>query len=346
MNSLEKAWYTGAKWPFLLLPLEGVYKKLARNDQKKKRARQKALPVPVIVVGNITVGGTGKSPVVSHLCRALQKFGWHPGIVSRGYGSQKRTEPLAVTADSDASLAGDEPVMLAAQTSCPVVVDRDRYRAASALLDRTFFQSNFSGSPQCNLIISDDGLQHLSLPRDVEWVVIDASRGLGNGHCLPVGPLREPQSRLKHVDLVLSNGSIQAGQIGGVTAQPMHLLPAVWRNLKTGAIYTADNPPFESTVNAPVVAMAGIGNPERFFLTLEAMGVVIERRPYPDHYSFDGSEVTHNQVVVMTAKDAVKYRRWATENHWVLDVEADIHPSLISALHDQLVDVLTRKNDG
>ena len=346
MKALEKAWYSGAKWPLLLWPLEGIYQHLARRDQAKKLARQKPLPVPVIVVGNITVGGTGKSPMVSLLCRVLQHHGWHPGVVSRGYGGKKYDSPVAVTAESDATEVGDEPVMLAAQTECPVVIDPDRYRAASALLNKAFFQKNFPGHTACNLIISDDGLQHLSLPRDVEWVIIDATRGLGNGHCLPVGPLREPVDRLKKVTQVFANGSVRPVDFSGVQAQPMKLAPRYWRNLRTGETFSASRPPFKTSLRRPAFAMAGIGNPERFFQTLEDLEVHIERHPFPDHHIFKDHEVPDGRVVLMTAKDAVKCRSWSEETYWALDVEARIKPELIENLHHQLVNVLKRKQHG
>ena len=346
MKALEKAWYSGAKWPLLLLPLEGIYQHLARKDQAKKQARQKPLPVPVIVVGNITVGGTGKSPVVSMLCRLLQRHGWQPGVISRGYGGKKTDGPVAVTADSDAMEVGDEPVMLAAQTECPVVIDQDRYRAATALLNKAFFQKHFPGHTACNLIISDDGLQHLSLPRDVEWVIVDAMRGLGNGHCLPVGPLREPADRLKKVNLVLANGSNRPVDVAGIQAQPMKLSPRYWRNLRTGETFSASRPPFKTSQRRPAFAMAGIGNPERFFQTLEDLELHIERHPFPDHHIYKDHEVPDGRVVLMTAKDAVKCRQWTQETHWALDVEACIKPELIETLHHQLLNVLKRKNHG
>lgn len=348
MSPLERAWYQGNKWPLLLWPLEGVYRILARRDQAKKRARQKSLPVPVMVVGNISVGGTGKSPMVALLCRTLQHHGWHPGVISRGYGGKKtgrkkEHEPLAVTASSDPRDVGDEPVMLAAQTQCPVVVGRDRYRAAQALLNPDFFQKHFPAHTPCNLIISDDGLQHLSLPRDVEWVIIDAARGLGNGHCLPVGPLREPAERLKQVDLVLANGTASPVDIAGVRAMPMKLSPRYWRNLHNGETFSAGRPPFKTTLRRPAFAIAGIGNPERFFQTLEGLGLHIERHPFPDHHLYKDHEIPDERLVLMTAKDAVKCRAWSEKTHWALDVEARIKPELIEHLHHQLSHVLKRK---
>lgn len=346
MNALEKAWYNGDKWPLLLSPLEELYKYLAHRDQLKKLKRQKPLPVPVIVVGNITVGGTGKSPVVALLCRALKGKGWQPGVVSRGYGGRQTVEPIAVTAQSDVQEAGDEPVMLAAQTGCPVVVDRNRYRAASALLDTAFFQQHFSTHSPCDLIISDDGLQHLSLPRDIEWVVIDAARELGNQHCLPAGPLREPAERLQTVDLVLANGNTAQSEIVGVQAQPMQLQPLYWRNLLTGETCPVSQPPFKTSPSQPAFAMAGIGNPERFFKTLESLGVHFDRHPFPDHYDYQDQDLPEERLVLMTAKDAVKCRGRAKKSYWALDVEAQISSEIIDNIHLQLVNLVKRKKHG
>jgi len=348
MKSLERAWYTGAKWPLLLMPLEILYRVLAARDQVRKKTLQQPLPVPVLVIGNINVGGTGKSPVVALLCRELKRLGWHPGIISRGYGGQagqKGDSPVAVTAESDPALVGDEPVMLAMQTQCPVVVDQNRFRAAEALLTPAFFQGAFAGKTPCNLVISDDGLQHLSLPRDIEWVVVDAKRGLGNGHCLPVGPLRESADRLQQVDLVLANGADRALAVAEAKAQPMALTPRYWRNLKTGQTFTAQQPPFD-THKEKAIAVAGIGHPERFFQTLDGMGFRFERRPLDDHHLFTAHDLPDDQLILMTAKDGVKCQRWASEKHWVLDVEAEINPDIVLKLHHQLLDILKRKDHG
>lgn len=346
MQALEKAWYSRARWPLLLWPVEGLYRLLARWDRARKRARCKPLPVPVLVVGNITVGGTGKSPLVAMLCQELKRQGWHPAVISRGYGGKRQGQPRAVTPDSDVREVGDEPVMLAAQTGCPLVVDCDRYRAAQALLDHDFFRQYFPGKPPCNLIISDDGLQHLALPRDLEWVVIDAERQLGNGHCLPVGPLRESERRLKTVDLVLANGAVQLQSIAGVDAQPMQLIPRYWRNLNTGDVFSAGEPPFRVSEREPAFAVAGIGHPERFFRTLENLGLNIERHPFPDHYDYGEDDLPADRIVLMTAKDAVKCRNRSENTFWALDIEACIAPDIIDRLHHQLMTISERKHHG
>lgn len=333
MSALEKAWYNKARWPLLLTPLELFYRQLSRRDQAKKQAKQWQPPVPLIVVGNITVGGTGKSPLVCTLVRELKQRGWQPGIVSRGYGGKSANYPLLVNADSDPLQAGDEPVMLATQTACPVVVDPDRSSAAQHLL----------ANSTCDLIISDDGLQHLSMGRDLELVVIDAKRGLGNGHCLPVGPLREPEERLQQVDYIFANGANKSVKLANVSAQAMSLQAIQWRQPLTGQCFPIADRPF----TAQVKAVAGIGHPQRFFSSLESLGLTVQGQPFPDHHQFQEKDVeTDNQPLLMTAKDAVKCRPWLNLNHWVLDVSAQVDLVIIDAIHQKLLDIKQRKNNG
>ncbi|WP_028301157.1 tetraacyldisaccharide 4'-kinase [Oceanospirillum beijerinckii] len=349
--SLQQAWYADARWPLLLTPLEWLYRRLASSDQAKKRAQQWQAPVPLMVVGNITVGGTGKSPLVCTLVHELKQRGWQPGIVSRGYGGQSKHYPLLVDENSDPVQAGDEPVMLAGQTGCPVVVDPNRTAAAQYLLQQT----------EVNLIISDDGLQHLSLGRDLELVVIDAQRGLGNGHCLPVGPLREPADRLHTVDYIFANGAVDGSAIsticdavpGTATAkalgpvknlkgnvQAMTLQPVQWRQPATGQCFDISERPFDVSVKA----VAGIGHPERFFSSLRELGLTVEGEGFADHHRFKAGDITDDgRPVLMTAKDAVKCRHWMTPNHWVLDVSARIAPELIEAINEQLLKIQKEK---
>lgn len=344
MNRLESAWYTQARWPLLLTPVEWLYKHLAARDRQKKQKKQWCAPVPVLVVGNITVGGTGKSPLVSALVHFLRAQGWTPGIISRGYGGQSETYPMRVDGDSDPVIAGDEPVMLAGQTGAPVVVDPDRARAARCLLQHT----------ACDLIISDDGLQHLSLGRDMEIVVIDGQRGLGNGHCLPVGPLREPADRLHQVDYIMLNGAPSNGNAGQkfqrtaglpemLMTTPMRLVPLHWRQPSTGNTFSISAPPFGRVVRA----VAGIGHPERFFNTLKQLGLEVSGQGYPDHHPFKPEEIhTEGDPVLMTAKDAVKCAPWLTDNHWVLDVSAEPDPVIMSDIHAKLLTIQKEKSNG
>ncbi|MFN2409653.1 MAG: tetraacyldisaccharide 4'-kinase [Halomonas sp.] len=316
--------YQGSRWLWPLRPLGRLYQwviqRRARQFQTGGRRAWRA-PVPVIIVGNITLGGTGKSPLVAWLGNRLAAQGWSPGIVSRGYGGSAERYPLRVTPITPVSESGDEPLMLAQQTGLPVMVDPQRSRAAQALVQAG-----------CNVIISDDGLQHLALARDIELVVIDGARGLGNGHCLPAGPLRESPGRLKNVDAVIVNG-ISASELP-VEAVTMHLAPCGWRRLHDGQRFPLAPLPFKTPVNG----LAAIGNPQRFFATLTSMGVAGEWHPLGDHQPLTEALVNQwrGRPLVMTAKDAVKCQAFAPPDSWVLDVEAVLPPDFEHWLTDKL----------
>lgn len=312
--SLAERWvraaYRGSFWLYPLRPLAALYR-LAMERRRRVYARGKKVvwraPVPVIVVGNITLGGTGKSPLVAWLSRWLGERGYTPGIITRGYGGRADRYPLRVTSATPVAQSGDEPLMLAQQTGVAVVADPERARGARALVEAG-----------CDIIISDDGLQHLALGRDLELAVVDGARGLGNGQCLPAGPLREPPRRLADVDAVLVNGEAQRPL--GVDTVAMRLAPARWRRLATGKPSALEPLPFA----LPVRGIAGIGRPARFFATLEALGVHGTWQGYADHHRFSAGdlETERGQALVMTAKDAVKCAALAPPNSWVLDVEA------------------------
>ncbi|MGC3871976.1 tetraacyldisaccharide 4'-kinase [Halomonas sp. GXIMD04776] len=324
MSRWVDAWYRGAGWLKVLIPLEWLYKSIVvrrRRAYMSGRKRAQRLPVPVIVVGNITLGGTGKSPLVAWLGRWLSEQGRRPGIVSRGYGGKAPHYPFQVGVEASVDQSGDEPLMLAQQTGLPVVVDPDRPRGAWALVEAG-----------CDIVIADDGLQHLALGRDLELVVVDGQRGFGNARCLPAGPLREPLSRLGEVDAVIVNG-----EPAKTLPQPgyrMQLRPMHWRHLMDGVCYPIEKPPFSSSVHA----LAGIGHPSRFFTTLETLGLDIEKHPLADHHHFSAGDLRFDDElpVVMTAKDAVKCRPFAHRNCWVLDVEAHPESAFIDWLQTRL----------
>jgi tetraacyldisaccharide 4'-kinase len=296
----------------LLYPLSVVFRcvvALRRAAYARSLLRPQRVDAAVIVVGNVTVGGTGKTPLVLWLTEFLIQHGLTPGIVSRGYGASLR-EATAVTPASDPAHVGDEPVLLAQRSGCPVWVARDRAAAARALLH---------AHPGCGVIVSDDGLQHYGLARDMEIAVIDGTRALGNGLMLPAGPLREPASRLREVDAVVVNGGSRA--VGsGKHAVALKLEGRVFRNLlnphhAVGA---------EHFQRRRVHALAGIGNPQRFFDHLHALGLEFSAHPFPDHHAFvrGDLEFADCDAVVMTEKDAVKCARFANETQWVLRVDA------------------------
>lgn len=269
-------------------------------------------PVPVIVVGNITVGGTGKTPLVIWLVKQLKASGYSPGIISRGYKGAARV-PKEVLDKDIASLVGDEPLLMALRTSCPVWVGGDRPAAARALI---------KSHPECDVIISDDGLQHYALQRDFEIVVVDGDRMYGNQLMLPFGPMREPLSRLSSVDAVVLNGSepAKAGEFQ--------------MRLSGDLFYSLTSP--EKTVQADyfynnkVHAVAGIGNPGRFFSYLRRLGLDVVEHHFPDHYQYQASDLQMlaADIILMTEKDAVKCLHFARDNIWVLPVEAQVSGGL------------------
>ena len=283
------------------------------------------LPLPVIVVGNISVGGTGKSPLVLWLAARLRAAGYQPGIVSRGYKG-KAKKPRAVHAGSDAIEYGDEPVLLARDSGCPVWIGKDRAAAAQALLE---------ANPACNIIISDDGLQHYRLARDVEIAVVDGTRGHGNGKLLPAGPLREPVARLDSVDAVVVRGLAPDALMNTLRAAfTMTLEPAKLRNLHE----TNRTLAFKSLKDKRVHAVAGIGHPQQFFDSLTQLGIAHVPHAYADHHKFKSADITFENcdAVVMTEKDAVKCECFATNDHWALQTEARIHKSLLQRVVDRM----------
>lgn len=323
---VERLWYRQSRPLGFLAPLAWLYGIIAGNRRRAAwQAREAALPVPVVVVGNITAGGTGKSPLTAALVAELVAAGWRPVILSRGYGGRSSHYPLEVTSAASPEDAGDEPVMLAAGTGCPVVVDPDRQRAANHALAKGLG----------DLLICDDGLQHYRLPRDLELAVFDGSRGIGNGALIPVGPLREPVSRLDSVDFVIVNGldpDLEAvPEFAGVEHPSIHgmvLEAAALVNLRTGQ----SRPP-DSLRGRTVRAVAGIGNPGRFFDTLRALGAEVAGTAFPDHHRFQKADLDDHgaEMVVMTAKDAVKCQAFAPGNAWRLDVDARLSPAFREA---------------
>jgi len=318
---LPEVWYRPranaaaiALWPLSLLYASLVA--LRRGAYRLGLLDRQRLPVPVIVVGNITVGGSGKTPIVRALVHELRERGLHPGVVSRGYGGSRKGPHVVIPSDAAAEV-GDEPAMLA-RGGIPVAVGRDRAGAARALLDR---------HREVDVIVSDDGLQHYALARDVEIVVVDATRVFGNGLHLPAGPLREPVSRLREADAVVLRGA--GPPVPGVGPAPTFsasedVLPL--RNLADAA-RSAD---LASLPQGTVHAVAGIADPARFFAKLRGMGLTIVEHAFPDHYPFVRSDLQlpGARAIVMTEKDAVKCAAFADAHMWFLPIEARLPPEL------------------
>lgn len=327
---LTRRWYSSMPAPWFLRPLAALFGLVARlrRARQQARARRERPGAPVIVVGNIAVGGTGKTPFVIWLVERLRAWGWRPGVVSRGYGGRSPTWPRRVTPDSDPAELGDEPVLIAARAGCPVVVGPDRRAAAALLL----------ADGAVDIVVSDDGLQHYRLWRDLEIVVVDASRGLGNGELLPAGPLREPPSRLGEVALVVANGSGWTAPAGRQLAMRLYALEA--RALRGDAVR-----PIASFAGETVHAVAGIGNPARFFSMLSQQGIRLIVHPYLDHHPFQPADLDFGDglPVLMTEKDAVKCRGFGGEAHWVVPVEAGIGADGV-ALVQELTQGLRKTN--
>ncbi|MGE5489656.1 MAG: tetraacyldisaccharide 4'-kinase [Actinomycetota bacterium] len=323
---LQGRWFKAGFSPalLLLLPLWLVFVALSglrRGLYRLGILRVERLPVPVIVVGNITVGGAGKTPLTLWLARELLRRGRRPGVISRGYGGGAR-EPRPVSVDADPGLVGDEPLLLARRSGVPVWVGRDRAAAARALL---------AAQPVVDVILCDDGLQHYRLGRDAEVAVFDG-RGTGNGWRLPLGPLREPLSRLAAVDAVVCNGV--ANLPLPVPSFDMVLRPGNFRSLSESQVVCVA----EKLKGKILHAVAGIGDPERFFRTLEGMGLEFVRHPFPDHHAYSAADLDFgpDAVVLMTEKDAVKCAGFAAGEAWVLPVEADVSPALVDTLLEKI----------
>jgi tetraacyldisaccharide 4'-kinase len=314
----------------MLLPLSLFFRAivaLRRVAYRSGLLRSVRLPVPVVVVGNITVGGSGKTPLVAALALALAQRGFHPGIVSRGYGRDRDDDhPLPVDPDADPRRVGDEPLLLA-RAGFPVVVARDRVAAGRALLAR---------HPTCDVILADDGLQHYRLRRSVEIAVVDAARALGNGWLLPAGPLREPASRLRAVDAVVVLAA------AGTPAPLPELRGAFTMTLVGDRFVRVDDPlttlPASALAREGVHALAGIGHPARFFAQLAAMGIPATPHSFPDHHRFIASDLAlpDAQAILMTEKDALKCETFADERCWYLPVRARIDEALVNLIEGKL----------
>lgn len=312
---LQKIWYGNLWVKWLLWPFSLIYQSIAIIRSHLYRLgfyKSVSFNVPVIVVGNITVGGTGKTPFCIALCDFLKKQGHKPGLVSRGYGGKATHWPQRVTALSDPALVGDEPVLLVRRTSCPMVVAPDRVAAVQQLLAET----------DCTIVVSDDGLQHHRLARDIEIVLLDTKRGLGNGLCLPAGPLREPVKRLNTVDVVVDSSqySIAVTPVCSLLNPKKMIVP-------------------DDVKGRRVCALAGIGNPDRFFDALSTLGFVFERKIFKDHYAYQKSDLLAitADLIIMTEKDAVKCQAFCDERCYMLPITMVFNDDLSHTL-GQLLD--------
>jgi tetraacyldisaccharide 4'-kinase len=321
------AWYQGRWWLLFLLPFSYLFRGLAQWRRRKQQALARPAAVPVVVVGNISLGGTGKTPLLIALVEELRKRGLNPGVVSRGYGGRAPQYPFVVRPDSDVKFSGDEPLLIAMESNCPVVVSPNRNEAVNELLKQF----------DCDVILSDDGLQHYQLHRDIEICVVDGQRGLGNGQCLPAGPLREPALRLQDVDWVIVNGDLSkplAAQASANEYVTMRVEPVRWLELSSNQSVAIVDQVFDK----PLKAMSGIGNPQRFFDTLSVMGLQAENHIFSDHYAYSPDDLAFadDSTLLMTSKDAVKCRDFVKPDWWSLTVAANLPADFYDRLAEQI----------
>jgi tetraacyldisaccharide 4'-kinase len=308
---LTRIWYGDRPAPLWLKALVPLYRGANRLDRWWQHRRQPddLAAAYIVVVGNLSVGGSGKTPLVIRLCQLLRQAGLRPGVISRGYGRREKGLRLASPVSSP-DVVGDEPLLIAQRAGVPVIVARDRCEAARTLLRK-----------QINVIVSDDGLQHYRLPRDLEICVIDGNRAFGNGRLLPAGPLREPPQRLQSVDYVVVNG---AGT-GQTLPDKQDLIPMTFAAGLLRSLDGSQSWRLSQFKGCSVNAVAGIGNPQRFFTTLEQAGIKVIAHVFPDHHAFrmdDFNVMDSSFPILMTEKDFVKCRTLDLNNAWYLSVDA------------------------
>ena len=325
---IHRVWYEKAPLGWVLLPLSALYGLLSscrRWLYASGILKTHHASVPVIVVGNITAGGTGKTPTVIWLARTLSERGYKPGIVSRGYGGSKSKSSMRVDADSDAAVVGDEPVLLARRAEVPVVVDADRVRAVTMLIE-----------DGVDVVVTDDGLQHYRLGRDYEICVVDGVRGLGNRRLLPAGPLREGPRRLAKVDQLLVNGNLRDDHDLSVAEQ--NAIPFELVATEASRLNGSLTRPIERFAGTTVHAVAGIGNPTRFFDLLRGHGIQVIEHAYADHAALSKTDLQFGDdfEVFMTEKDAVKLGRSNPDKYWSVPVEFQMDPVHALPLLEQM----------
>jgi len=318
----DSIWYSNHPLGFFLAPLGWLFcggVKIRQLAYQQGFLKSHKVAVPVIIVGNLTVGGTGKTPLVIWLGNYLKQQGFHPGIISRGYKGRAKHWPQMVHPDSDPRIVGDEPILLARHSSCPVAVAPQRLKAAHYLLTQH----------ACDLIISDDGLQHYALQRDLEILVVDDIRRYGNRRCLPAGPLREPLSRLQEIDFIVTKGA------------SLHQEFSMQYDIKPlqQIINASVSQPLSALRGHHLHAIAGIGHPDRFFNRLRDHGLKVRSHEFPDHHSYRQEDIYFgdNLPVLMTEKDAIKCQSIAGPQHWYLPIEARLPGTFGEDLFQRLI---------
>lgn len=320
----QRCWYGNCRHTLLLAPFSLMFFFLVAWRRVAYRVgllRVQRLPVPVIVVGNLAVGGSGKTPLTLCIAQWLAELGYHPGIITRGYGGSAHA-PMPVRADSAPALVGDEPILLARRAACPVWIGRKRAEAGRQLL---------AFHPEVDVLVADDGLQHYALARDMEIVVVDGQRGFGNGRLLPAGPLREPVGRLATVDAAVVNGGDPDDFLLLPPSFAMRLSGTIFRNLRDPE-RTAAAADFSGR---EIHALAGIGHPQRFFDHLQSLGLNATPHAFPDHHPYSAADLPAG-TLLMTEKDAVKCAGFAPPDAWFLVVDALLEPGLKTLINHTL----------
>ena len=335
MKFIIEAWRKKSPWLIFLVPVSYIYRILIVVNRKVSsvKKRPESFKVPVVVIGNITVGGAGKTPLTISIATELAALGYKPGIVSRGYGGQPPHYPFSVDSNKNSSVVGDEPLLIAQRTQLPVVIDPNRHAAVEFILNEF----------DVDIILSDDGMQHYNMYRDIEICVLDGNETISNGYCFPAGPLREPLKRLNEVDFIVLNGSKSAVALKNlsVSSFEMKMIPKSFVNLSTNEVRPFGGAPFN--IGNRIQAVTAIANPNRFFEIIEGLPYPLNKIDYPDHYEFTASDfdpekIEIHQPVVMTEKDAVKCKSFASNNFWMLTTNIE--------LEDSFIDLLVRKIDS
>lgn len=324
---LQSRWYQARPAPFLLRPLAWLFRSIAASRRAKHSLDAWKAPVPIVVIGNIAIGGTGKTPLAVALLTQLKEAGFNPAVISRGYGGNQ-IGPLVLNNHSPAEV-GDEPVLIYQRTQCPVAIGSERVEVIRTLL---------AAHPEVDVILSDDGLQHYRMARDVECVVIDGARGLGNLACLPAGPLREMPERLEEVDHIIVNGQLQYQLPDYLDLQNVQFTRMTLEATHAVNMTTGERRALGDFASSTVHAVAGIGNPQRFFDTLAASHISTLRHPFADHHPYAATDFVFDDelAVLMTEKDAVKCTQFAKDNWWYVPIDATLDGPLVQNLIEKL----------
>lgn len=330
-QKLEAIWYKNSPGKALLLPLSFLYSIISKYKKTQDVSHQISFPIPIIVVGNINIGGTGKTPLIIKLTALLKANGYKPAIITRGYKGTSKQWPVHVTTETPVELVGDEAKLMAVRTKSPVIAGANRNDSIRYVLENT----------DCDIILSDDGLQHYKMKRDIDIAVIDAKRRFGNGHCLPAGPLREPKQRLDQCDFIITNGKPALGLFDNESLMMVTGSAVI-------SVTSISDPALEVTKKMDdfksVQVYTGIGNPQRFIDTLQNYGLeIIHQVTFPDHHHFTDEDFkTQNSdlPIIMTEKDAVKCTALDLKNCWYLPIDAELEKSFETAFLTKVSQVL------